>query len=49
VLHPATASHRPLAPEQRARLGIGDGLVRISVGIEAVGDIARDIEQALAA
>jgi cystathionine gamma-synthase/methionine-gamma-lyase len=47
VLHPATASHRDLSPAQRARLGIGDGLVRISVGIEDVNDIIADIEQAL--
>jgi len=47
VLHPATASHRDLAPARRRQLGIDDGLVRISVGIENVEDIARDIEQAL--
>lgn len=47
VLHPATASHRDLSPAQRARLGIGDGAVRISVGIEDVNDIIADIEQAL--
>ncbi len=47
VLHPATASHRELTPARRAKLGIGDGLVRISVGIEDIGDITADIEQAL--
>ncbi len=47
VLHPATASHRELAPARRRQLGIADGLVRISVGIEAVEDIIADIEQAL--
>jgi cystathionine gamma-synthase/methionine-gamma-lyase len=47
VLHPATASHRDLAPAQRRRLGISDGLVRISVGIEDVADIIADIEHAL--
>jgi cystathionine gamma-synthase/methionine-gamma-lyase len=47
VLHPATASHREVAPARRKRLGIADGLVRISVGIEDVGDIIADIEQAL--
>ncbi|HEX8069680.1 MAG TPA: PLP-dependent aspartate aminotransferase family protein [Pyrinomonadaceae bacterium] len=47
VLHPMTASHRGLAPELRRALGIGDGLVRISVGIEAYADILEDIEQAL--
>jgi cystathionine gamma-synthase/methionine-gamma-lyase len=47
VLHPATASHREVAPARRRRLGIADGLVRISVGIEDVEDIVADIEQAL--
>jgi cystathionine beta-lyase/cystathionine gamma-synthase len=47
VLHPATASHRELAPARRLELGISDGLVRISVGIENVRDIIADIEQAL--
>ncbi|MFL6208030.1 MAG: trans-sulfuration enzyme family protein [Pyrinomonadaceae bacterium] len=49
VLHPATASHRDLAPARRQQLGITDGLVRISVGIEDIADIVADIEQALAA
>ncbi len=39
VLYPAMASHRDLSPKHRARLGIHDGLVRVSVGIEAVEDI----------
>jgi cystathionine beta-lyase/cystathionine gamma-synthase len=47
VLHPATSSHREVAPARRQRLGITDGLVRISVGIEDVADIIADIEQAL--
>jgi cystathionine gamma-synthase/methionine-gamma-lyase len=49
VLHPATASHRDLLPARRQELGIVDGLVRISVGIENIDDILADIEQALAA
>ena len=49
VLHPATASHRDLLPARREELGIVDGLVRISVGIESIDDIIADIEQALAA
>jgi cystathionine beta-lyase/cystathionine gamma-synthase len=49
VLHPATASHRDLAPARRKELRITDGLVRISVGIENVKDIIADIDQALAA
>jgi cystathionine gamma-synthase/methionine-gamma-lyase len=48
VLHPATASHRDLSPARRQQLGITDGLIRISVGIESVKDIIADIEQALA-
>ena len=47
VLYPAHSSHRALSPEERARIGIGDGLVRMSVGIEAVEDILNDLEQAL--
>jgi cystathionine gamma-synthase/methionine-gamma-lyase len=47
VLHPATASHRDLSPARRRQLGITDGLVRISVGIENIRDIIGDIEQAL--
>lgn len=48
VLHPATASHRDLSPARRQQLGITDGLIRISVGIESAKDIIADIEQALA-
>jgi cystathionine gamma-synthase/methionine-gamma-lyase len=47
VLHPATASHRELSPVRRLQLGITDGLVRISVGIENIKDIIADIDQAL--
>jgi cystathionine gamma-synthase len=47
VLHPATASHRDLIPARRQELGIVDGLVRISVGIESIDDIVADIEQGL--
>ena len=49
IVHPATATHRELSSGRRARLGITEGLIRISVGIEDVGDIAADIEQALIA
>jgi cystathionine beta-lyase/cystathionine gamma-synthase len=48
VLYPAIASHRDVAPKQRERMGIHDGLVRLCVGIEAVDDIIADLEQALA-
>jgi cystathionine gamma-synthase/methionine-gamma-lyase len=49
VLHPATSSHRSLTVEERARIGIPDGLVRLSTGIESPGDILADLESALAA
>ncbi len=48
TLYPAMSSHREISPKQRARMGIGDNLVRLSVGIEAVEDILADLEQALA-
>ncbi|HEY2974278.1 MAG TPA: PLP-dependent aspartate aminotransferase family protein [Pyrinomonadaceae bacterium] len=47
VLHPATASHREMSPKRRLQLGITEGLVRISVGIEDIADIIEDIQQAL--
>ena len=47
VLHPATMSHRGIPPEKRLAYGITDGLVRLSVGIEAVEDILGDLEQAI--
>jgi cystathionine gamma-synthase/methionine-gamma-lyase len=47
ALYPAMASHREISAKMRHRLGIGDGLIRISVGIEAVEDIIADLEQAL--
>ena len=47
VHHPATSSHANLAPDARRALGIGDGLLRLSVGIESVADLWGDIEQAL--
>jgi len=49
VLYPAMSSHRALTPEQRAEIGIGEGLVRLSVGIEDVADITADLDQALRA
>jgi O-succinylhomoserine sulfhydrylase len=47
VTHPASTTHSKLTPAERAAVGISDGLVRISVGLEHVGDIIADIEQAL--
>lgn len=49
VLSPPISSHRGLTPEQRAAIGIGDGLVRLSAGIEDAADIIADLDQALAA
>lgn len=49
VLYPAISSHRALTPEQRQQVGIGDSLVRISVGIEDVADILTDLDAALRA
>ena len=46
VCHPASMTHASVAPERRARLGISDGLVRFSVGIEDVSDLLADIESA---
>ena len=47
IVHPATATHREVSPAKRAKLGITEGLIRISVGIEDVNDILMDIEQAV--
>jgi O-succinylhomoserine sulfhydrylase len=49
VTHPATTTHQRLAPDQRAALGIGDGLVRLSVGLEDPDDLISDLTRALAA
>lgn len=49
VTHPATTTHQRLAPEDRARLGIGEGMVRLSVGLEDIADIEADLARALAA
>jgi cystathionine gamma-synthase/methionine-gamma-lyase len=48
LLYPAHSSHRGLSAKERAHVGIGEGLVRMSVGIEAVEDLLDDLEQALA-
>lgn len=48
VTHPATTTHMRIGAEERAKLGIGDGTVRISVGLEDVDDIIEDVTQALA-
>jgi O-succinylhomoserine sulfhydrylase len=49
VTHPATTTHQRLKPEMRAALGISDGLVRLSAGLEAEADLIADLDAALAA
>jgi cystathionine beta-lyase/cystathionine gamma-synthase len=49
IVHPATATHREMSPARRAGLGISEGLLRVSAGIEEVEDIIADIEQAFEA
>lgn len=46
--HPASTSHRGLSPEDRRRVGIEDGLVRCSAGLERIDDLTADLGQALA-
>ena len=45
--HPATTTHQRLSPEDRLAIGISDGLVRLSVGLEDVEDLKEDLDQAL--
>ncbi len=47
VTHPATTTHQRLSPELRAELGISDGLIRLSVGLEDEADIIADLMQGL--
>lgn len=49
VMRPATISHAGLTPEERASLGIGDGLVRLSIGLESTDDLLLDLDRALGA
>jgi O-acetylhomoserine (thiol)-lyase len=49
VIHPASTTHQQLSDEQKAEAGIGDDLVRLSIGIEAIDDILWDLDQALEA
>jgi cystathionine beta-lyase/cystathionine gamma-synthase len=48
ISHPASMTHASVPPEDRARIGITDGMIRISVGIEDVEDLIADLKQALA-
>jgi len=47
VTHPATTTHSKLSPEERERVSITDGLIRMAVGLEHIDDIIEDIEQAI--
>lgn len=49
IAHPASMTHADVPPEHRRRVGIADGLVRLSVGLEEPADIIADLEQAIAA
>jgi O-succinylhomoserine sulfhydrylase len=49
VTHPATTTHQRIDPEERARMGIGEGMVRFSVGLEDPEDVKEDLAQALEA
>ena len=49
ITHPATTTHGRLTPEQRAESGIGDGLIRLAVGLESVEDLKSDLARGFAA
>ncbi len=49
ITHPATTTHQRLAPEARAQLGISDGMLRLSVGLEDIDDLIDDLEFGLRA
>ncbi len=48
ITHPATTTHRAMGPEGRAAIGLGDAVVRISVGLEGTEDLISDLDHALA-
>ncbi len=49
ITHPATTTHRNIGPEARAMMGISDGALRLSVGLEDVDDLIGDLKQAMGA
>ena len=49
IEHPTSMTHASVPPEERAKAGLDDGLIRLSVGIEDPGDLIRDLETALKA
>jgi O-succinylhomoserine sulfhydrylase len=49
ITHPATTTHERFTPEERLAMGIGEDLLRLSVGLEDVADVIEDLDAALAA
>ena len=47
AVHPATTTHRAVPPEERAEIGLTDGWVRLSAGLEDLADLQRDVARAL--
>ena len=47
ITHPATTTHRAMGPEGRAAIGLGDAVVRVSIGLEGTDDLIADLDQAL--
>ena len=47
ITHPATTTHRAMGPEGRAAIGLGDAVVRVSVGLEGTDDLIADLDRAL--
>jgi cystathionine gamma-lyase / homocysteine desulfhydrase len=48
ISHPASMTHASVPPERRAEIGIGEGMVRLSCGVEDTDDLLDDVEQAFA-
>jgi cystathionine gamma-synthase/O-succinylhomoserine sulfhydrylase len=48
MCHPATTTHHNMGPEGRAAMGVGDGMLRLNVGLEDPADLIADLDQALA-
>ena len=47
ITHPATTTHRAMGPEGRAAIGLGDAVVRVSIGLEGTEDLIADLDRAL--
>ncbi|NBQ40667.1 MAG: O-succinylhomoserine sulfhydrylase, partial [Alphaproteobacteria bacterium] len=47
ITHPATTTHQRFTPEERAEMGVADGLVRLSIGLEHPDDLIKDVVSAL--